>query len=37
MYQFAAQAGQVEMCAALIKAGADRQALAYKGPTKDAL
>ncbi|RYP15611.1 hypothetical protein DL765_005590 [Monosporascus sp. GIB2] len=34
---FAAATGHVDLCAALIDAGADKSALAYEGPTQDAL
>ncbi|RYP57535.1 hypothetical protein DL770_010648 [Monosporascus sp. CRB-9-2] len=34
---FAAAFGHVDLCAALIDAGADKQAFAYEGPTDDAL
>lgn len=35
--QFAAAKGHVDLCAALIKSGADKTSLAYEGPSKDAL
>ncbi|KAK1753305.1 hypothetical protein QBC47DRAFT_404660 [Echria macrotheca] len=34
---FAAESGHVELCSFLIRKGADRQALAYEGPTEEAL
>ncbi|KAI0148396.1 hypothetical protein GGR57DRAFT_515374 [Xylariaceae sp. FL1272] len=34
---FAAQAGHADLCDLLIKAGADKGALVFKGPTRDAL
>jgi hypothetical protein len=35
--KFAAAEGRIELCEALIRAGADRNALAYEGPTQNAL
>jgi hypothetical protein len=35
--QFAAAAANVELCAFLIDSGADNAALAYEGPSKNAL
>jgi hypothetical protein len=35
--QYAVLGGHVELAAALIKAGADKNALAYEGPTENAL
>ena len=37
MTQFAAASGHVDLCAALIGKGAEKQALAFEGPTEDAL
>ncbi|GAB1317073.1 hypothetical protein MFIFM68171_07283 [Madurella fahalii] len=34
---FAAEAGHVELCDMLLQSGADKRALAFKGPSKDAL
>ncbi|KAK3361114.1 hypothetical protein B0T24DRAFT_691791 [Lasiosphaeria ovina] len=34
---FAAASGQVDLCATLIRKGANKQALAYEGPTENAL
>lgn len=35
--QFAAAAGHVELCAMLIRAGADKSALVYEGPSDSIL
>jgi hypothetical protein len=35
--QFAAVAGHVDLCAMLIRAGADKAALVYEGPTESVL
>jgi hypothetical protein len=37
MPQYAAASGHVDLCAALLNAGADKNALAYEGPTENAL
>lgn len=37
LIQFAAASGHVDLCAALIEAGAEKTALAYEGPTENAL
>ena len=35
--KFAAAAGHVDLCASLIRSGADKRALVYEGPSQDTL